>query len=108
MMNIQELTDKSQEAAELLSLLANPQRLKILCALLAGERYVGELVRDIGLSQSALSQHLARLREGGVVTVRREAQTIYYSIADERAARILAVLEDLFCKPETDEDGGRT
>jgi len=98
--NIQDLTDKSEEAAGLLALLANPQRLKILCVLLDGERYVGELARIVGLSQSALSQHLARLREGGVVSVRREAQTSYYSIAEKRAARILEVLDEVFCDPE--------
>lgn len=99
-MDIQELTMKSEEAAALLALLANPNRLKILCALIEGERYVTELVGMVGLSQSALSQHLARLREAGVVSVRRSAQTIYYSIADPRAARLLTVLEELFCKVE--------
>lgn len=99
-MDIQELTMKSEEAAALLALLANPNRLKILCALIEGERYVTELAGMVGLSQSALSQHLARLREAGVVSVRRKAQTIYYSIADPRTARLLAVLEELFCKAE--------
>lgn len=96
---MQELTARSEDAAGLLALLANPCRLRILCALLDGERYVSELAPLVGLGQSALSQHLARLREAGIVTTRREAQTIFYSIADEKAARVLAVLAELYCKP---------
>lgn len=97
--SIQEFARSSAEASELLSLLANPNRLRILCELLDGERSVSALEAVVGLSQSALSQHLAKLREGGIVTTRREAQTIYYSIADKRAERVLAVLADIFCKP---------
>lgn len=106
-MNMQELTDKSTEAAELLALLANAHRLRILCALLDGERSVSSLEDVVDLSQSALSQHLARLREAGIVKTRREAQSIYYSIADERAGRILDVLADIFCKPATSRPKGR-
>ncbi|MBS0241406.1 MAG: helix-turn-helix transcriptional regulator [Proteobacteria bacterium] len=98
-MNIQELTEKSQEAAALLTLLANPHRLQILCALLDGERSVSSLAAVVDLSQSALSQHLAKLREADIVATRREAQSIYYTIADERAERLLKVLADIFCKP---------
>lgn len=98
-MNIQDLTKQSEAAAELLSLLANPQRLRILCALLDGERSVSSLERVVDLSQSALSQHLARLREARIVTTRRAAQTIFYSLADNRAARVLEVLAELFCNP---------
>lgn len=98
-MDIQDFTKNSDEAAELLTLLANARRLHILCELLDGERSVSALEAEVGLSQSALSQHLARLREGGIVGTRREAQTIYYSIADDRVQRILEVLADIFCKP---------
>lgn len=98
-MNIQELNSKCEEAAALLSLLANPHRLRILCALLDGERSVSSLEPLVGLSQSALSQHLARLRESRVVTTRREAQSIYYRIGDDRAVEIMTTLADLFCKP---------
>lgn len=98
-MNIQDLTAKSEEAAALLLLLANPHRLQILCVLIDGERSVSSLATVVDLSQSALSQHLAKLREAGVVSTRREAQSIYYAIADDRAARLLEVLADIFCKP---------
>lgn len=98
-MNVQDLTSRSEDAAELLLALANPHRLRILCALLDGERSVSSLEPVVDLSQSALSQHLARLREGGIVATRREAQSIYYSISDDRAERVLTVLADIFCKP---------
>lgn len=100
-MNIQALSPKCEEAAELLALLASPHRLKILCALIDGERSVSSLEKVVDLSQSALSQHLAKLREAGAVSTRREAQSIYYAIADDRTARLLEVLADLFCKPGT-------
>lgn len=95
------------EAANFLRLLGNEHRLLVLCHLLAdGEMSVNTLVGRVGLSQSALSQHLARLREDGLVTYRRESQTLYYRVSDERAERVLAVLKDIFCpelegNPET-------
>ena len=98
--DIDDFARKSEQAAELLALLANPNRLRILCELLDGERSVSALEPVVGLSQSALSQHLAKLREGGIVTTRREAQTIYYSIADTCTERVMAVLADIFCKPK--------
>jgi DNA-binding transcriptional ArsR family regulator len=98
-MNIQELTSKSEEASDFLLLLANAQRLRILCALREGERSVTSLGDVVDLSQSALSQHLARLRQSGVVSTRRDAQTIYYSIRDKRAGQLLEVMYDLFCRP---------
>ncbi|MGE0765702.1 MAG: ArsR/SmtB family transcription factor [Hyphomicrobiaceae bacterium] len=100
-MNIQDLTAKSEEAAALLLLLANPYRLQILCVLLDGERSVSSLATVVDLSQSALSQHLAKLRQASVVATRREAQSIFYSIADERAERVLEVLAEVFCQPVT-------
>ena len=84
-------------ASRLLKVFANEHRLMILCHLTKGERSVGELERLIGLSQSALSQHLARLREDGLVQTRRMAQTIYYSIAGEAAPRVIGLLYDLYC-----------
>jgi DNA-binding transcriptional ArsR family regulator len=92
------LERKATEAAQLLKLLANEHRLLILCRLVvAGEMSVGELVDSVGLSQSALSQHLARMREDGVVTTRREAQTVFYRIANADARRVLALLKDIYC-----------
>jgi DNA-binding transcriptional ArsR family regulator len=98
-MDVKALTAKSEEASRLLLALSNGNRLRILCELHKGERSVNALGSVIGLSQSALSQHLAKLRAAHIVATRREAQTIYYSIADERAARLLALLYELFCAP---------
>lgn len=94
------LTDKTEEAARLLRLLANGNRLLALCHLVAeGEMAVGALADAVGLSQPALSQHLALLREEGVVATRKEAQVVFYRLADPKAARVLALLRDLYCPP---------
>lgn len=86
------------EAAQFLKLLANEHRLLVLCHLLmVGEASVSTLVSEVGLSQSALSQHLAKLREDGLVSFRRESQTLFYRVADARAERVLAILKDIFC-----------
>ena len=86
------LEDRAAEAARLLRLLAHEKRLLVLCHLEAGgEMNVTELVGVVGLSQSALSQHLARLREDQLVATRREAQTIWYRLADPKAARLLGL-----------------
>ena len=95
---IAELERKAGEAADLLKLLANENRLLILCRLvIVGEMSVGDLAEAVGLSQSALSQHLARMREDGLVATRREAQTVFYRIADPNAARLLALLKNIYC-----------
>lgn len=86
------------QAAALLRALSNENRLLILCHLIgAGELSVGQIVERVGLSQSALSQHLAKLREEGLVDFRREAQMLHYRVADERAGKVLEVLYDIFC-----------
>ena len=85
------------EAAQLLKALGNEQRLHILCNLLEGPLSVGELNQRLELSQSALSQHLALLRESGLVDTRREAQTIYYSLPDGPVIRVMALLQDVYC-----------
>ena len=90
---------KSGAAAALLRALAHEARLIVLCQLLEGERSVSALLESSVLSQSALSQHLARLREEGLVTTRREAQTIFYRLADPRAERIIAALGAIYCPP---------
>ena len=87
-------------AAALMCLLGNERRLMILCQLLEGELSVGELQPRIGLSQSALSQHLAILREDGAVATRRDGQIVYYRVADPAVLRVLETLADLFCPPE--------
>ena len=89
---------KAAEAARLLRLLSHEKRLLVLCHLAgAGELNVGEMVNAVGLSQSALSQHLALLREDGLVATRREAQTIYYRLADPKAGRVLELLREMYC-----------
>lgn len=94
------LREKAAEAARLLRLLANENRLLLLCHLVAeGEMAVGALAEAVGLSQPALSQHLAMLREDGLVATRKEAQAVFYSLADLKAARVLALLRDLYCPP---------
>ena len=85
------------DASRLLKALANEKRLMLLCLLVEGERSVGELNARVDLSQSALSQHLAVLREDGLVTTRREAQTIYYAVAPGPARRVIATLHDVYC-----------
>lgn len=91
------LNENADAAAALLKALANSQRLRILCLLVGGEHSVNEINAAVALSQSALSQHLARLREEGLVTTRREAQTIHYALADGPAAHIIATLHDFYC-----------
>ncbi|WP_431272045.1 ArsR/SmtB family transcription factor [Dankookia sp. P2] len=100
LMPLEVLEERAAEAARLLRLLAHEKRLLVLCHLAAGgEMNVTEMVGVVGLSQSALSQHLARLREDQLVATRREAQTIWYRLADPKAARLLEVLRDLYCPP---------
>lgn len=94
------LEAKAGDAARLLAVLANPRRLMILCALAEGERSVGELSRLVGLRQAALSQHLARLRNQGIVGTRREAQMIYYRLSSAAAVAVVNTLSDIFCRPK--------
>ena len=95
---LKKLAKQAGEAAQLLKLLGNEKRLLILCFLaVRGEMTVGELVVVAKLSQSALSQHLARLREDGLVVFRRTSQTLHYRVADKRALRVLQVLKEIYC-----------
>ena len=92
------LARQAGEAARLLKLLGNENRLLILCFLaVRGEMTVGEIVDVVGLSQSALSQHLAKLRADGLVSFRRNSQMLHYRVADKRALRVLQVLKDIYC-----------
>jgi ArsR family transcriptional regulator, virulence genes transcriptional regulator len=95
--NLNEMHVHAQDAAALLKALANENRLMIMCTLIAGEMSVGELNEKVSLSQSALSQHLAGLREAGLVSTRKEAQTVYYSLLGEEAKKIIAVLQSIYC-----------
>lgn len=92
------LQAKAGEVAGILAALANDRRLLILCKLVeVGEATVGTLAAEVGLSQSALSQHLARMREEGIVAFRRESQTVWYRIADARIETLLSALHRLYC-----------
>jgi ArsR family transcriptional regulator len=91
---------KAGEAAALLKALAHEARLMVLCQLLAGEHSAGALQQSSGLSQSALSQHLARLRDEGLVATRRDAQTIYYRLAEPNVIRVLDTLAAIYCPPK--------
>ncbi len=95
--SLQAMQEHAQAAANLLKALANENRLMILCTLIGGELSVGELNTRVPLSQSALSQHLASLREAGLVATRKEAQTVYYSLLGDDAQKIIAVLQSIYC-----------
>ncbi|MDC7741340.1 ArsR/SmtB family transcription factor [Rhizobium binxianense] len=95
-METTDLADHTNVAAALLSAMANPKRLLILCSLVKGEVAVGVLATQVGLSQSALSQHLSKLRAQKLVKTRRDAQTIYYSSTSEPVMKILATLADIY------------
>ena len=85
------------KASELMKTLGHKDRLMVLCHLIPGKKSVGELARLLDIPQSPLSQHLARMRKEALVTTRREAQTIYYSIASDEAARIVGLMHELYC-----------
>ena len=95
---LKKLAKQAGEAAQLLKLLGHEKRLLVLCFLAArGEMTVGELVGVAKLSQSALSQPLAKLRADGLVEFRRAAQTLYYRVVDPRALRVLQLLKEIYC-----------
>jgi DNA-binding transcriptional ArsR family regulator len=94
---VSDMQEHAADAAGLMKALGNESRLMILCILAEGERSVGDLNKRVPLSQSALSQQLARLRQQGLVNTRRESQTIYYSLASGPADRVINLLHDIFC-----------
>ncbi len=94
---LDEMHEHATEAAQLMKALGNEQRLLVLCNLLERPLSVGELNERVQLSQSALSQHLALLREQGMVETRREAQSIYYSLPPGPVTRVMALLQEIFC-----------
>jgi len=95
----QDMAQHAELAAAFLKLMANPHRLMILCHLLDRELSVSELNAHLPLSQSALSQHLAVLRNAGLVQTRRDQQTIYYSLASIEVRAVMATLYEQFCRP---------
>lgn len=95
-MNIQEMRQCAPKALSLLKIMSNENRLFILCNLLEGELSVNDLVGRVDLAQSALSQHLAILREHNFVKTRKESQTVYYSLDSEDVVRMMVLLQDLY------------
>ena len=87
----------AKKASELMRSLSNQHRLLIVCQLIDGERSVGELVDFLGIRDTTVSQHLALLRKDGIVTTRRDGQTIYYSILSHQARQVLETLYSLYC-----------
>ncbi len=96
-MDLKEMRSNARQASRLLKAMSNERRLMVLGYLSQGERSVGELERLVGLSQSALSQHLARLRHDKLVVTRREAQTIYYSLASPEVDAVMSTIYGLYC-----------
>ena len=99
-MDIGILQDQAKSATELLKVMSNEWRLLILCHLVEGEQSVGNLEKELGLGQSALSQHLAVLRREKLVNTRRDAQSIFYSLDSDDAKAIMGTLYERFCSTE--------
>jgi len=95
--NPERMAVASTKASELMRTLGHKDRLMVLCHLITGEKSVGQLARLLDIPQSPLSQHLARMRKENLVTTRRDAQTIYYSIASSEAASMVALMHELYC-----------
>ncbi len=96
-----DLVAAAAEASRFLGLLANEKRLLVLCMLVEGELTVGSLAERVGLSQSALSQHLQKLRDEGLVATRRDGQSIHYRLADAKVTALITLLHSQFCPPDT-------
>lgn len=99
---LQKLEENARRASTLLKAMSNQHRLMILCQISNEEKSVGELEEIIGLSQSALSQHLARLRRDNLVQTRRDAQTIYYSLKGTEASKVIETLYNLYCADDAE------
>lgn len=95
--SLSDMPAAAAEASNLLKALSNPHRLLVLCHLVEGELSVGELQARLELSQSALSQHLAKLREGGFVRTRRQAQLVHYSLPHGPVRALMATLHRIYC-----------
>ena len=97
-LNVNEMRNNVESSAAFLKLLSNPTRLLVLCNLIESERCVGDLERDLDISQSALSQHLSKMRDEGIVKSEKQGQHVFYSISDSDVEVIINVLYKLFCK----------
>jgi DNA-binding transcriptional ArsR family regulator len=99
-MHVRELEPQAGAAAALLKAMSNEKRLLILCHLIDGEKSAGALERLVGLRQSAMSQHLAKLRREGLVRTRRDGQSIFYALAADGPREVIKVLHRLYCGRE--------
>ena len=106
-MNLENLQSNARAAEGLLKAMASQARLMILCELLKGERTVTELHGAVGLSMSAVSQHLAKLREENVVATRRESQTIWYSLNGRAVEKMLTTLHEIYCEAPASSSPGK-
>ena len=97
-MDIKEIQKNAAKASQMLKAISHESRLLILCLLVNNEMSVGELAEYSDLSQSAFSQHLSVLREKGLVKIRKESQTVYYSLKDENIKKVLATLHSIYCE----------
>ena len=102
--SLTELHDMATHACELLKAMANEWRLMILCQLAEGEKSVGELQHRLGLSQSALSQHLAILRREKIVRSKKHAQSVIYSLTGDEATKVMESLHEIFCAAATEKE----
>ena len=95
--NLQKMEGAAERASALMKTLGHSGRLMILCNLAGGERSVGDLAEELGMSQSSLSQHLARMRSEGLVDTRRESQTVYYRLRGGEARSVIELLYNIYC-----------
>lgn len=102
--DLQSMQEAAASACTLLKVLANPDRLLLMCQLSQGELSVGALEVQLGIRQPTLSQQLTILREKGLVSTRRDGKTIYYSVASPQALAVMAVLYQQFCNPAADKE----
>ena len=97
MSNPEVMKEKCNEAATLLKTLSHPERLKILCELVDGEKNVSEIIKKVGLSQSATSQFLIRMKLEGLVSSRKQSQTVFYKISNPNVESVMSALQSIFC-----------
>jgi len=100
-LDFSEMQENAGKACGLLKAMANEARLMVLCQLIEGEKSVSELQESVGLSQSAMSQHLAVLRDQDIVATRRDGQSVYYRIANRDATALMETLHRQFCEAAT-------
>ena len=105
-MDVKRFTLAAPEMSEFVKSLANPLRLRILCALVAQESSVGALSAGLGVAMSSISQQLALLRQDRLVSSRRSKQTIFYALSDEKVVKIIGGLAEEFCRTELDKSSG--